>query len=83
MSLVPLCFVNIYSYEDLKPPTSPIPSSTTSLGATKPKEVDATQVPVETNVVPPPDSISNVSVEEEEVKQAEEKKERPLSPYAR
>ncbi|VVA98158.1 unnamed protein product [Arabis nemorensis] len=70
------------AYEDLKPPTSPIPSSTTSLGATKPKEVDATQVPVETNVVPPPDNISNVSVEEEEVKQTEEKKDWPLSPYA-
>ncbi|XP_010487816.1 PREDICTED: protein TIC 62, chloroplastic-like [Camelina sativa] len=84
------------AYEDLKPPTSPIPSSTTSLGSAKSKEVDATQVPVEANVVP--DSISNVlveevkqaveeeevkqAVEEEEVKQTEEKKERPLSPYA-
>lgn len=76
----------IYSYEDLKPPTSPIPTSTTSLGATKPKEVVATEAPVETNVVPPPDDIPNVAVEEkeeEEVKQAEEKKEGPLSPYAR
>ncbi|CAA7053010.1 unnamed protein product [Microthlaspi erraticum] len=73
------------AYEDLKPPTSPIPISTTSLGATKPKEVVATEAPVETNVVPPPDNISNVAVEEkeEEVKEAEEKKERPLSPYAR
>ncbi|ESQ48005.1 hypothetical protein EUTSA_v10020309mg [Eutrema salsugineum] len=72
------------AYEDLKPPTSPIPTSTTSLGATKSKEVDAVEVPVETNVVPLPDNISNVAVEEEEeVKQAEEKKERPLSPYAR
>ncbi|KFK39221.1 hypothetical protein AALP_AA3G215400 [Arabis alpina] len=71
------------AYEDLKPPTSPIPSPTTSLGATKPKDVDATQVPVETNVVPPPDNISNVSVEvEEEVKQTEKKKDIPLSPYA-
>ncbi|XP_010507301.1 PREDICTED: protein TIC 62, chloroplastic-like [Camelina sativa] len=75
-------------YEDLKPPTSPIPSSTKSLAPAKSKEVDATQVPIEANVVP--DSISNVpveeevkqAVEEEEVKQAEEKKERPLSPYA-
>uniref|UniRef100_A0A1J3GVN7 Protein TIC 62, chloroplastic n=1 Tax=Noccaea caerulescens TaxID=107243 RepID=A0A1J3GVN7_NOCCA len=73
------------AYEDLKPPTSPIPTWTTSLGATKPKEVVATEAPVETNVVPPPDNISNVAIEEkeEEVKQAEEKKERPLSPYAR
>ncbi|KAL1208729.1 Protein TIC 62 [Cardamine amara subsp. amara] len=69
------------AYEDLKPPTS-IPSSTTSLGATKSKEMDATQVTVEANVVPEPDNISNVTVEEEEVKKAEEKKERPLSPYA-
>ncbi|CAH8261000.1 unnamed protein product [Arabidopsis lyrata] len=81
------------AYEDLKPPTSPIPSSTTSVGPAKSKEVDATQVLVEANVVPVPDSTSNVPVvEEEEVKQAveevevmqaEEKKERPLSPYAR
>lgn len=77
----------------MKPPTSPIPSSTTSVGPAKSKEVDATQVLVEANVVPVPDSTSNVPVvEEEEVKQAveevevmqaEEKKERPLSPYAR
>ncbi|KAG7582486.1 NAD(P)-binding domain [Arabidopsis suecica] len=81
------------AYEDLKPPTSPIPSSTTSVGSAKSKEVDATQVLVEANVVPVPDSTSNVpvveeeevkqAVEEVEVKQAEEKKERPLSPYAR
>lgn len=76
----------------MKPPTSPIPSSTTALGPAKSKEEDATQVRVEANVVPVPDSISNVSVEEDEVKQAveeeevtqaDEKKERPLSPYAR
>lgn len=69
------------SYEDLKPPTSPIPNSTTSVSPAKSKEVDATQVPVEANVVPVPDSTSNVPVVE--VKQVEEKKERPLSPYAR
>ncbi|CAH2053351.1 unnamed protein product [Thlaspi arvense] len=65
------------AYEDLKPPTSPIPSSATSPGATKSKEVDATEVPVETNAVPLPDTISNVAVEEEEeeVKKDEEKKE--------
>lgn len=67
----------------MKPPTSPIPTSTTSPGVTKSKEVDATQIPVEANVVPEPDNISNVTVEEEEVKKSEEKKERPLSPYAR
>jgi len=72
---------DIYSYEDLKPPTSPIPNSTTSVSPAKSKEVDATQVPVEANVVPVPDSTSNVPVVE--VKQVEEKKERPLSPYAR
>ncbi|CAL9221400.1 unnamed protein product [Arabidopsis halleri] len=72
------------AYEDLKTPTSPIPSSTTSVGPAKSKEVDATQVLVDANVVPVPDSTSNVPVVEEvEVKQAEEKKERPLSPYAR
>ncbi|CAN8269049.1 unnamed protein product [Cochlearia groenlandica] len=73
------------AYEDLKPPTSPVPTSTTSLAVTKSKEVDATEVPVEINVVPEPDTLSNVAVEEEEkeVKHAEEKKERPLSPYAR
>ncbi|EOA30079.1 hypothetical protein CARUB_v10013185mg [Capsella rubella] len=77
------------AYEDLKPPTSPIPSSTASLSPAKSKEVDATEVPVEANIVP--DSISNVPVEEEEelkqageeeVKKPEEKKGRPLSPYA-
>ncbi|CAE5967779.1 unnamed protein product [Arabidopsis arenosa] len=74
------------AYEDLKPPTSPIPSSTTSVGPAKSKEVDATQVPVEANAVPVPEVGElklAVEEEEEEVKQAEEKKERPLSPYAR
>lgn len=74
----------------MKPPTSPIPA--TALGATKAKEVDATQVPeveetqvpVEANAVPPPESPVETSVPVvEEVKQVEEKKERPLSPYAR
>lgn len=77
------------AYEDLKPPTSPIPA--TALGATKAKEVDATpvpeveetQAPVEANAVPPPESPVETSVPVvEEVKQVEEKKERPLSPYA-
>ncbi|CAN7000526.1 unnamed protein product [Brassica rapa subsp. trilocularis] len=77
------------AYEDLKPPTSPIPA--TALGATKAKEVDATpvpeveatQAPVDANVAPPPENPveANVPVVEE-VKQVEEKKERPLSPYA-
>lgn len=83
--------MNIFSYEDLKPPTSPIPA--TALGATKAKEVDATpvpeveatQAPVEAaNVAPPPENPVEVNVPVvEEVKQVEEKKERPLSPYAR
>lgn len=77
------------AYEDLKPPTSPIPA--TALGATKAKEVDATpvpeveatQAPVEANVAPPPENPVEVTVPEAvEVKQVEEKKERPLSPYA-
>ncbi|XP_009145844.1 protein TIC 62, chloroplastic [Brassica rapa] len=78
------------AYEDLKPPTSPIPA--TALGATKAKEVDATpvpeveatQAPVEAaNVAPPPENPVEVNVPVvEEVKQVEEKKERPLSPYA-
>ncbi|KAL0743531.1 hypothetical protein Bca4012_085044 [Brassica carinata] len=76
------------AYEDLKPPTSPIPA--TALGATKAKKVDATQVPevestqapVEANVASPPENPVEANVPVLEVKQAEEKKERPLSPYA-
>ncbi|KAG2306194.1 hypothetical protein Bca52824_025942 [Brassica carinata] len=93
------------AYEDLKPPTSPIPA--TALGATKAKEVDATQAPeveatqvpeveatqvpeveatqapVEANIVPPPEDPVDANVPEAvELKQVEEKKERPLSPYA-
>ncbi|CAH8342015.1 unnamed protein product [Eruca vesicaria subsp. sativa] len=95
------------AYEDLKPPTSPIPAS--ALGATKAKEVETTQVPevdatqvpevdatqvpvveatqapVEDNVVPEPEDPVEANVPEAvevEMKQVEEKKERPLSPYA-
>ncbi|KAJ0264428.1 Protein TIC 62 [Hirschfeldia incana] len=77
------------AYEDLKPPTSPIPA--TALGATKAKEVDATpvpevettQAPVEANAAPPLENPVDVNVPVvEEVKQVEEKKDRPLSPYA-
>lgn len=47
-------------------------------------EVEATQAPVEANVAPPPENPVEVTVPEAvEVKQVEEKKERPLSPYAR
>lgn len=66
------------AYDDLKPPTSPTPTSTASLGVTKAREVDATQIAVEATVAP---EISKTLVEEE-VKQVEEKKTRPLSPYA-
>ncbi|KAF8085031.1 hypothetical protein N665_0685s0023 [Sinapis alba] len=84
------------AYEDLKPPTSPIPA--TALGATKAKEVEATQVPeveatqvpeveatqvpFEANVAPPPENSVEANSPVIEVKQVEEKKERPLSPYA-
>ncbi|KAF8048321.1 hypothetical protein N665_2562s0003 [Sinapis alba] len=76
------------AYEDLKPPTSPIPA--TAFGATKAKEVEvtqvpeveATQVPFEANVAPPPENPVEANTPVVEVKQVEEKKERPLSPYA-
>jgi hypothetical protein len=65
------------SYEDLKPPTSPTPTPSTTAGATKPSNIDAK--PAALKPIPSP-ALSGTIIEKEPT-QTEVRKLRPLSPY--
>lgn len=64
-------------YEDLKPPTSPTPTPSTTAGATKPSNIDAKPAALKSIPSPAPSG----TIIEKEPTQTEVRKPRPLSPY--
>ncbi|XP_031286688.1 protein TIC 62, chloroplastic [Pistacia vera] len=65
------------SYEDMKPPTSPTPTPSTTSGASKTSDLDATPAAPITSTFSEPSGITL----EKEATQEDVKKMRPLSPY--
>lgn len=75
--LIYLVFPFCQSYEDSKPPTSPMPIPSTTASATKPSYVDAKPEVSKSTPLPEPAGI----IIEKEPTQTEVRKPRPLSPY--